>query len=344
MLQSLDIAVLLPCHNEALTIAKVVRDFREALPNARIYVFDNASTDRTSEIAREAGALVVCEPRKGKGNVVRRMFAEVDADIYLMADGDDTYDAAGATKLIEALIKTRSDMAVGVRAGVRQDAGRRGHAVGNHLFNVAYSWLFGNDYSDIFSGYRAFTRRFAKSFPALSSGFETETEMSVFASQLRLPIIEIALPYGKRPEGSVSKLSSVRDGLRILMTFLALFKTIRPVTFFGVLSGATMLTSVFLAIPLLVEFLQTGLVPRLPTAVLCTGLGVVSLLLAVSGIIMGAITRAQAENMRLFYLATAANRVDPLESFYDSEWRLTEETHSEEAEDPEAGLSRVPFL
>lgn len=320
MIQALDIAVLLPCHNEEITIAQVVADFRAALPRARIYVFDNASTDETARVAREAGAIVVSEPRKGKGNVVRRMFSEVEADIYLMADGDGTYDASGAPQLVETLVNTRADMVVGTRSGVRQDAGRKGHAIGNHLFNVAYSWLFGRDYTDIFSGYRAFSRRFAKSFPALSRGFEIETEMSVFASQLRLPVAEIELPYGKRPEGSSSKLSSVKDGARILMAFLTLFKTVRPVTFFGVLGSAAAVLSLVLAFPLLIEFLQTGLVPRIPTAILCTGLMLTALLLGACGLIIGAITRAQAENMRLFYLATPANRTEPLEMEHDAEW------------------------
>jgi len=315
-----DIAVLLPCYNEAITIADVVRDFRTALPNARIYVFDNASTDDTARVAREAGATVLYEPRKGKGNVVRRMFSEIEADIYVMADGDSTYDPSAAPKLIEALITSRSDMAVGTRMNVRQDAGRRGHAFGNALFNRAYSWLFGKDYSDIFSGYRVFSRRFVKSFPALSTGFETETEMSVFASQLRLPTVEMELPYGKRPEGSTSKLSSIRDGLRILGTFMILFKTIRPKTFFGIFAGAAAMASLVLAAPLLTEYLATGLVPRLPTAILCTGLMLTALLLMCCGLIMGAITRAQAENMRLFYLSNAATRPDPQEEAHNAEW------------------------
>ncbi len=318
-----DIAVLLPCYNEAITIAGVIEGFRESLPDARIYVFDNASTDDTAAIARAAGAMVVSEPRKGKGNVVRRMFSEVDADIYLMADGDGTYDASRAPDLIEALISSRSDMAVGARANVKKDAGRRGHAIGNWGFNLAYSWLFGKDYSDIFSGYRAFTRRFAKSFPALSSGFETETEMSVFASQLRLPTVEIELPYGKRPEGSTSKLSSFRDGARILLTFMALFKTIRPAMFFGGLAAGAALLSLVLAAPLLIEYMQTGLVPRLPTAVLCTGLMIIAMLMITCGLVMSAITRAQAENMRLFYLSIPSYRIDPQESADDTLWNDT---------------------
>ena len=321
-----EIAVMLPCYNEAVTIGQVVADFRAALPEARIYVFDNASTDETAALARAAGATVIREPRKGKGNVVRRMFAEVDADIYLMADGDGTYSAADAPKLIDALVSTRSDMAIGARSGVRQDAGRRGHALGNRLFNFAYSRLFGNDYTDIFSGYRAFSRRFAKSFPALSHGFEIETEMSVFASQLRLPTVELDLPYGKRPEGSSSKLSSVKDGLRIFGAFLALFKTIKPATFFGTIASGVAMASLVLAFPLFVEYLQTGLVPRMPTALLCTGMMIVSLLLAMSGLVIGAVTRAQAENMRLFYLAMPANRVDPTETVADDGWNDAEKS------------------
>lgn len=332
-----DIAVLLPCHNEAITIAQVVRDFRESLPRARIYVFDNASTDNTAAVARDAGATVLSEPRKGKGNVVRRMFSEIEADIYVMADGDSTYDPSSAPKLIEALVTTRSDMAVGSRQNVRRDAGRRGHAFGNVLFNTAYAWLFGKEYSDIFSGYRVFSRRFVKSFPALSRGFETETEMSVFASQLRLPIIEIDLPYGKRPEGSTSKLSSIRDGVRILFTFFALFQTIRPKTFFGILAGMASTTSLVLAVPLLTEYLATGLVPRLPTAILCTGLMLTALLLMCCGLIMGSIARAQAENMRLFYLSNASGRPAHHEENDDVEWSDIEKS----AALPEGGDRRV---
>lgn len=297
------IAVILPCYNESKTISDVIDGFRASLPQARIAVFDNNSSDNTAEIARIAGADVFCETRRGKGNVVRRMFADIDADVYLMADGDGTYDAASAPKLISMIVNDRMDMAIGARENVHENAHRAGHAFGNKLFNTIYGTLFGSDFGDIFSGYRAFSRRFVKSFPALSSGFEIETELSVHASQLKLPTGEIVLPYGKRPEGSSSKLSTFRDGWRILKTMGFLLKETRPALFFGAMSGVIACAAVLLAVPLVVTYLETGLVPRLPTAVLCTGLMLIAGLTGTCGMILDSLARSRVEQKRMLYLA-----------------------------------------
>jgi glycosyltransferase involved in cell wall biosynthesis len=302
------IAIVLPCYNEEVAIADVIADFQRSLPTASIYVFDNASTDRTPELARRAGAIVISEPRRGKGNVVRRMFAEVDADLYVMADGDGTYDAAGAPILIRDMIARRLDMVVGTRAGVTDDAGRRGHAVGNRLFNTLYHWMFGDDFSDIFSGYRVFSRRFVKSFPAISSGFEIETEMSVHASLLTIPTGEVALPYGRRQEGSSSKLRTFKDGFRILLTFLFLLRETRPTVFYGALAAFTALISVVLAVPLIETFLETGLVPRFPTAILATGLMILAGLFLACGLILGSLAMSRVEQKRMLYLSIPGPR------------------------------------
>jgi glycosyltransferase involved in cell wall biosynthesis len=298
------VAILVPCKNEALTIRDVVEGFRRAVPGCTVHVYDNNSTDETAQIAREAGAIVARETRPGKGNVVRRMFAEIDADIYVMVDGDNTYDAAGANALIARLIGDGADMVVGARAGVGEKHQRRGHAFGNRAFNFLYSRLFGQEFSDIFSGYRAFSRRFVKSFPAVSAGFEIETELSVHASQLRLPVAEIALPYGDRPEGSHSKLSTLRDGARILKTIVVLLKEYKPLYFFGAIGLAGALLAVALALPLAVEYAQTGLVTRLPTAILCTGIMIVSMLSMTAAVILDSIRRMRAEIKRMFYNLT----------------------------------------
>ena len=297
------IAVIVPCFNEATTIAKVIEDFRRVLPDARIAVFDNNSTDGTASVARAAHADVYFEPRRGKGNVVRRMFAEIDADVYLMVDGDGTYDAEAAPDLVSLVLDDRVDMAIGARRNVTQDAHRPGHAFGNRLFNRIFAKMFGQAYADIFSGYRAFSRRFVKSFPALSSGFEIETELSVHASQMRLPVAEIETAYSKRPAGSHSKLRSVRDGIRILHAFVFLLKETRPILFFGWIATAVASMAAALAYPLIDTYLATGLVPRQPTAILVMGLTVVSSLLAVCGIILDSLTRARVEQKRILYLA-----------------------------------------
>lgn len=307
----LKIAVLLPCYNEEQTIAAVVSDFRRAIPQAEIYVFDNASTDRTSFMAQAAGASVIRETHKGKGHVVRRMFAEVEADVYLMADGDGTYDAASAPELIALMLRERADMAIGARANIIQDAGRKGHAFGNRLFNSLYKRLFSNDYKDIFSGYRVFSRRFVKSFPALSKGFEIETEMSVHASELAMPVVEIELPYGKRPEGSTSKLNSVRDGLKILRTFVRLLKETHPVRFYGSLALCAMLLSLGLGAPIIMTYMETGLVPRFPTAILSMGLALMAVILSACGMILDSVAQGRIETKRLAYLMQPALRTAP---------------------------------
>ncbi|RWP46414.1 glycosyltransferase [Mesorhizobium sp.] len=304
------IAVLLPCYNEELTIADVVRRFRETLPTAAIYVYDNNSRDLTALRARAAGAIVIREPRQGKGNVVRRMFADIEADIYLMADGDGTYAPEDASQLINTLLTERSDMVVGTRRGVTDDAGRTGHAFGNSIFNRLYKGLFGSEFTDIFSGYRAFTRRFVKSFPAVSSGFEIETEMSVHASQLKLPVSEIGLDYGRRPEGSSSKLSTYRDGAKILWMFAMLMKETQPLRFFGAFAVLFLASSLFLMMPVLIEFVETGLVPRMPTWVLSVGLLLLSMLAAVTGLILDSVSRGRAEQKRIFYLSMPSGRVE----------------------------------
>ncbi len=298
------IAVLVPCMNEALTITQVVKDFQESLPGASIYVYDNNSTDETAKVAAEAGAIVREEKRPGKGNVVRRMFSEIEADIYVMIDGDDTYDAKNASKIVEELINTGSDMVVGARQGALEKHQRAGHATGNRIFNIIYTTLFGREFTDIFSGYRAFTRRFVKSFPALSAGFEIETELSVHASQLRLPVSEISFPYNDRPDGSESKLSTFKDGTKIMKTIIILLKEYKPIYFFGAIGFLGGLLSVIMAIPLFIEFSKTGEVSRIPTAILCTGIMGVSMLTVTAGVILDSIRRFRAEMKRLFYNIT----------------------------------------
>ncbi|HMQ58572.1 MAG TPA: glycosyltransferase [Rhizobiaceae bacterium] len=311
------IAVLLPCYNEALTIGDVVTRFRAALPTARIFVYDNNSSDDTALRARLAGAEVVRERRQGKGNVVRRMFSDIEADIYIMADGDGTYAPEDAPELVRTLITERADMVVGTRAGVRDDAGRAGHAFGNALFNRIFAGMFGPDFTDILSGYRAFTRRYVKSFPALSAGFEIETEMSVHAWQLRMPVAEIALPYGRRPEGSTSKLSTVRDGLRIARMFALAMKETQPLRFFGMLAAMIGLLGVIFMLAPVMEFAMTGLVSKMPTWIGAVGLMIVAVLLAMSGLILDSVARGRAEQKRSHYLslgALQASRVRAVEN------------------------------
>jgi len=298
------IAVLLPCYNEAATIGAVVRGFKAALPEARVYVYDNNSTDGTALHAMLAGANVVRERRQGKGHVVRRMFADIDADIYLMADGDGTYAAEDGEDLIRTLLTERSDMVVGTRRNVLADAGRQGHAFGNKIFNMLYRTIFGTDFTDIFSGYRAFSRRFVKSFPAVSAGFEIETEMSVHASRLKLPVSELELDYGRRPEGSHSKLSTFRDGGKILWMFAMLMKETRPFAFFGILSALFMTASLGFMAPVLAEYFATGLVNRMPTWVLSMALMMISFMIFTAGLILDSVARSRAEQLRIHYLNT----------------------------------------
>ncbi|KSV80994.1 hypothetical protein N183_16255 [Sinorhizobium sp. Sb3] len=313
MFDRFNIAVLLPCYNEASTIGQVVQGFQAALPSAHIYVYDNNSTDGTALKAMLAGATVVRERRQGKGHVVRRMLADIDADIYVMADGDSTYCPTDAEDLIRTLITERTDMVVGTRRGVHNDAGRQGHALGNRLFNLLYRSMFGTDFNDIFSGYRVFSRRFAKSFPAISNGFEIETEMSVHASRLKLPVAELELDYGRRPDGSHSKLSTYKDGAKILWTFAMLMKETRPFTFFGLIGMAFLSTSVGFMMPVLLEYFATGLVPRMPTWVFALAMLMVSIIMFTAGLILDSVSRARTEQLRLHYIATAA-RAAPLDS------------------------------
>ncbi|THK37338.1 glycosyltransferase [Ensifer sp. MPMI2T] len=308
MFDQLDIAVLLPCYNEASTIGQVVRDFRAALPSARIYVYDNNSIDGTPLQAMLAGATVVRERRQGKGHVVRRMFADIDADIYVMSDGDGTYSPADAEDLVRTLLTEQADMVVGTRRDIRVEAGRQGHAFGNRIFNILYRSIFGTDFSDIFSGYRAFSRRFVKSFPAVSNGFEIETEMSVHASRLKLPVSELELDYGRRPEGSHSKLSTVRDGAKILWMFAMLMKETRPFAFFGLIGAAFLSASLLFMAPVLIEYFETGLVPRLPTWVLSMALMLVAIMLFTAGLILDSVSRARTEQLRIHYMTIARRR------------------------------------
>jgi len=294
--------VLVPCRDEDATVADVVAGFTASLPGCVVYVYDNGSTDATAVRAAEAGAVVRAEAAPGKGGVVRRMFAEVDADVYVIADGDGTYDPAQAAVLVKRLISDGLDMVVGTRAGVRTDAGRAGHAMGNRMFNRLYRALFGTGFTDILSGYRAFSRRFVKSFPAVSSGFEIETEMSVHASQLRLPVGEVEVSYGRRSDGSASKLRTVADGTNILRAMLVLLKENRPLAFFSAIAGALFAAALVLGVPLAVTFAQTGLVPRLPTAVLATGLVLMGLLSGAAGLILDSIAKGRLEAKRLAYL------------------------------------------
>jgi glycosyltransferase involved in cell wall biosynthesis len=300
------IAVLLPCYNEEAAIAQTVAGFAEALPTATIYVFDNNSTDRTRDVAREAGAIVRTEKMQGKGNVVRRMFADVDADIYVMADGDATYDAAAAPAMVAQMLAEQLDMVVGARKSEIDEAYRRGHRFGNALLTNMLALTFGRSFSDILSGYRVFSRRFAKSFPVLSAGFEIETEISVHALELRMPVSEIVTAYAARPVGSVSKLNTYADGWRILKTIAMLFRFERPMLFFGTVAGVFVFLAVILAIPLIITFAQTGLVPRFPTAILVTGLMILAALNGFCGLILDTVVRGRREVRRLAYLAHPA--------------------------------------
>lgn len=302
----LSVAVILPCYNEEAAIGTVVADFRKALPEARIYVYDNNSRDRTSAVAAAAGAIVRTETLQGKGNVVRRMFADVDADIYLMCDGDITYDAASAPALVDKLVNENLDMVVGCRVDQEVAAYRAGHRFGNALFTGFVANLFGNRFTDILSGYRVFSRRYVKSFPALSNGFETETELTVHALQLRMPIGEMNTPYGARVEGSTSKLSTYRDGYRIMVMIIKLFKNERPMAFFGLIFAALALISIGLSIPLLMTYIETGLVPRLPTAVLAVGTMLLGCLSLTCGLILDTVTHGRREIKRLAYLTVSS--------------------------------------
>ena len=302
------IAVLLPCYNEEAAIAATVAGFKAALPGATIYVYDNNSRDKTREVAARAGAVVRTERQQGKGNVVRRMFADVDADVYLMADGDLTYDPAAAPTMVDMLLAEQLDMVVGARVHEAKEAYRGGHVLGNKVFTGLLSGLFGRSFTDIFSGYRVFSRRFVKSFPVLSAGFEIETEISVHALELRMPVGEVETSYAARPEGSQSKLSTYSDGWRILKTIGTLYRVERPVLFYGLISALLMIAAILLAIPIVETYAETGLVPRFPTAILVTGMVIVAVLCFFAGLILDTVTRGRREMRRLAYLSFNAPR------------------------------------
>lgn len=298
------IAVIVPCYNEAQAVYKVVSDFRKILPAADIYVFDNNSTDETAAVANEAGALVRHVGYKGKGNVVRRMFADVDADIYVMVDGDDTYEAAAAPKMIEHLLNDNLDIVVGTRVeNGDEKTYRPGHRFGNKMLTGTVSKIFKGSFSDMLSGYRVFSRRYAKSFPSHSHGFEIETELTIHALELRMRIGEVQTAYGERPEGSVSKLSTYRDGIKILRTIIQLYAYERPLFFYTMIALFMATISFILGVPLIDEYLQTGLVPRFPTAIAAASVMVMGMLSLICGVISHLITVSRRETKYLAYLS-----------------------------------------
>ena len=301
-----EVAILVPCYNEERAIAKVVADFRAALPEAVVYVYDNNSSDNTVAVAKAAGAVVRRERHQGKGYVVRRMFNDIEADIYVLVDGDATYDAPGAQRMIAKLLADRLDMVVATRVDHEASAYRRGHRAGNLLLTGFVAHIFGHAFTDILSGYRVFSRRFVKSFPILSGGFEIETELTVHALELELPVGEVATPYYARPSGSASKLSTWHDGFRILWTVLKLYRAERPLSLFGAFGIALAIMSIGLAIPVFITYVQEGLVPRLPTAVLSTGLMLLAFLSIACGLILDTVTRGRREAKLIAYLALRA--------------------------------------
>jgi len=303
---SLSVAVVLPCYNESKAIAGVIADFQKHLPAADIYVIDNNSTDDTAEIARISGAKVICETMKGKGNAVRRAFSDIEADVYIMADGDGTYDSSRAPELLRLLVEERLDMVVGIRETDSKDAYRSGHRWGNSMFNKLLRYMFGQKFNDIFSGYRVFSRRFVKSFPALSCGFEIETELSVHAIQMGSPVKEVPTTYFDRKEGSESKLKTYRDGTRILLTMLMLMKNIRPMCMFSVIGFVIALLSLMIGLPVVVDYLETGFVVKIPTTIAAAGLMTLSAISFVTGIILDSITFSLRNTKRMAYLSLGA--------------------------------------
>jgi glycosyltransferase involved in cell wall biosynthesis len=297
------VAVLVPCYNEEITIGKVVADFRAALPDATIYVYDNNSGDNTIDVAQRAGAVVRKELRQGKGNVVRRMFADIEADVYVLVDGDDTYDASASEMLVKRLVEERLDFINAMRVSTAKDAFRAGHRFGNRLLTGLVRQIFGRQFNDMLSGYKILSRRFVKSFPAMSSGFETETELAVHALELRMPSIEVATVYKERPPGSVSKLRTYSDGAQIMLLIARLVKDERPLHFFGLSGMSLIVVAILLSIPLLVTYLETGLVPRFPTAILSAALVIVGVLSTFAGLILDMTTKTRREMKRLIYLS-----------------------------------------
>jgi glycosyltransferase involved in cell wall biosynthesis len=307
---ALRVAVLIPCYNEGIAISKVVENFRLTLPSATIFVYDNNSNDNTVTAARAAGAIVRNETSQGKGHVIRRMFSDIEADVYVMVDGDDTYDASSSPEMVQILIDNRLDMVTGARVTILRDAYRPGHRLGNRLLTGIVRLIFGDRIKDMLSGYRVFSRRFVKSFPALATGFETETELTIHALELNMPIGEITTVYKDRLAGSVSKLRTYRDGARILRAIMMLVKEERPLQFFSVSALIFAVLSVALAIPVVNEFVRTGLVPRLPTAVLATALMLASFLSLACGLILESVARGRKELKRMVYLSIPAVQAD----------------------------------
>ena len=299
------LAVLIPCYNEEAAIAKVVNDFKMTLPNGDVYVYDNNSKDKTAEVAHTAGAIVRTELRRGKGNVIRRMFADIEADIYLLVDGDDTYDVATAPVFLQTLVSDGLDMVSGRRIAVGGNAYRTGHVMGNWLLNRATVMIFRLKVLDMLTGYRVFSRRFVKSFPVTAEGFSIETELTVHAGRLLMPVAEVDTPYRERAHGSVSKLHTWRDGLRIVFAIARLVREERPLVFFAAICALLILLSLILGVPVVLEYLKTGLVPRLPTAVLSMGLMLLAFLSLASGLILDTVTRGRWELKRLAYLAVS---------------------------------------
>lgn len=311
--RGLNVALVIPCYNEEVAISQVITQFREAMPSLHIYIFDNNSSDATAAVSRNAGASVIFVPQRGKGNVVRRMFADVDADIFVMVDGDATYDASAVTLMVDKLIDERLDMVVGCRNthhSIAAEAYRFGHQFGNRLLTQSVVKIFGGGFSDMLSGYRVFSRRYVKSFPALSSGFEIETELTVHALELRMPYGEVITTYGVRPEGAVSKLSTYRDGWRILKTIARLYVSERPFSFYGICAALMAAISILLAMPIVFEYFQTGLVPRFPTAILSAAIMICALLSFVCGLILDNVTRGRHEIKRLAYLSIPISLCD----------------------------------
>lgn len=298
----LEIAILVPCHNEEVTIRNVVSNFREQLPNATVYVYDNNSTDNTARIAAEAGAVVRTETQQGKGHVVRRMFSDIDASVFVLVDGDDTYDASSVRGLIDTLLSKHVDTVNARRVSDIDKAYRFGHQFGNRVLSGIVNWLFGERCADILSGYRVFSRRFVKSFPALSTGFEIETELTVHGLSLNIPMAEVDTPYRDRPDDSSSKLNTWRDGLRIFWTIMILTKDYRPFFFYSIISSILALASLALGIPIILEFADTGLVPRFPTAFLSASVMVLAFLALATGLILDSVARGRREAKRLHYL------------------------------------------
>ena len=311
--KDLAVAVLIPCYNEEVAISKVIQDFHRALPLAKIFVYDNNSRDQTVSLAIAAGAIVRNVSRQGKGHVVRQMFADIDADIYLLVDGDDTYDAFVAPTMIQLLLQNALDMVVGTRQTDEKEAYRTGHRTGNAFLTLVVTAIFGREFTDILSGYRVFSKRYVKSFPVFSEGFQIETEMTVHALELAMPTGEIDTIYRSRPEGSTSKLRTYRDGFRILFMILSLIRAERPLPFFAIVALFFALLAIILIIPILVTYIHTGLVPRFPTAFLAMGLMLIAFLSVTSGIVLDTVTKGRREMKRLFYLSTKA----PFDSWAD---------------------------